>query len=177
MKVITYVGGDWHFNVWHIIKKKMLIVVFFHLECDSKDRIFTRNLLGNAVGMQLFREFLIGTAGEKCYRCWLDLERIRRMPDGDERRKLMLYVRNMYLADGAPDELDSAGKYAVFEGNLVLSLIMLRTKMIILRFYFLVINEVRTLKCQNKIQTSLNIIKKRTKQPYDAKLERAISFF
>ncbi|VDI26949.1 Hypothetical predicted protein [Mytilus galloprovincialis] len=87
-------------------------------ECDSKDRIFTRNLLGNAVGMQLFREFLIGTAGEKCYRCWLDLERIRRMPDGDERRKLMLYVRNMYLADGAPDELDSAGKFAVFEGKL-----------------------------------------------------------
>ncbi|CAC5396313.1 unnamed protein product [Mytilus coruscus] len=86
---------------------------------DSEDRTtFTRNLLGNAVGMQLFREFLIGTAGEKCYRCWLDLERIRHMQNGDERRKLMLYIRNMYLADGAPDELDSAGKYTVFEGKL-----------------------------------------------------------
>ena len=68
--------------------------------------------------MQLFRDSLKGTQGEKCYTCWLHLERVRRMPIGKERSRLNLYIRYMYLASGAPYELESSGKHAVFEGKL-----------------------------------------------------------
>ena len=68
--------------------------------------------------MQLFRDSLKGTQGEKCYTCWLHLERVRRMPNGKERSRLNLYIRYMYLASGAPYELESSGKHAVFEGKL-----------------------------------------------------------
>lgn len=84
-------------------------------EADDQATL-TRNILGNAVGLQLFRESLIGTPGEKCYRCWLDLERHRRMPPGEQRQRLMLYIRNIYLADGAIHELKTAGRHAAFEG-------------------------------------------------------------
>ncbi|XP_052061919.1 regulator of G-protein signaling protein-like [Mytilus californianus] len=91
---------------------------------ESDDQAtLTRNILGNAVGMQLFRESLIGTPGEKCYKCWLDLERHRRMPPGEQRQRLMLYIRNIYLADGALHELQTAGRHAVFEGKLNFELI------------------------------------------------------
>ena len=86
---------------------------------DHADRVsFTRNVLGNALGMQLFRDSLKGTQGEKCYTCWLHLERVRRMPNGKERSRLNLYIRYMYLASGAPYELESSGKHAVFEGKI-----------------------------------------------------------
>ncbi|XP_063441197.1 regulator of G-protein signaling protein-like isoform X2 [Mytilus trossulus] len=91
-------------------------------EADDQATL-TRNILGNAVGMQLFRESLIGTPGEKCYRCWLDLERHRRMPQGEQRQRLMLYIRNIYLADGAIHELKTAGRHAAFEGKLNFELI------------------------------------------------------
>ncbi|CAC5396320.1 unnamed protein product [Mytilus coruscus] len=93
-----------------------------NVEVDDQATL-TRNILGNAVGMQLFRESLIGTPGEKCYRCWLDLERHRRMPPGEQRQRLMLYIRNIYLADGALHELKTAGRHAAFEGKLNFELI------------------------------------------------------
>ncbi|XP_076113384.1 regulator of G-protein signaling protein-like [Mytilus galloprovincialis] len=91
-------------------------------EADDQATL-TRNILGNAVGLQLFRESLIGTPGEKCYRCWLDLERHRRMPPGEQRQRLMLYIRNIYLANGSIHELKTAGRHAAFEGKLNFELI------------------------------------------------------
>ena len=67
--------------------------------------------------MQLFRDSLKDTQGEKCYRCWFDLERVLRIPNCEERSRLNLYIRNMYLASSTQYGLELSGKHAVFEGK------------------------------------------------------------
>lgn len=79
--------------------------------------IFGRNIIGSCMGMQIFREFLRDTMGENVYRCWMDVEKWRQLPDEDIRKEhLKHYIKRNYIGEGGKDDLMSKGKYLIYQG-------------------------------------------------------------
>jgi len=80
--------------------------------------IFGRNVLGCCLGMQLFREFLRGIAGEKVYKCWLDIDKWGHLPEKDERKSILFHhIKRTYIVDGATSDLATKGKEVIYHGN------------------------------------------------------------
>ncbi|KAK3086174.1 hypothetical protein FSP39_014682 [Pinctada imbricata] len=86
--------------------------------------VFCRNILGHALGMRMFREYLSGTSGEKTFRCWCDIERWRLSADGSKTKTEMLHrIKTLYISDGGQSDLLSHGKTEAFSGRLNFQLI------------------------------------------------------
>ncbi|OWF50105.1 uncharacterized protein LOC110450805 [Mizuhopecten yessoensis] len=81
--------------------------------------IFGRNVVGSCMGMQIFREFLRNTMGEKIYKCWMDIEKWQHIPENDERKEHMKhYIKRNYIGEGGTDDLMSQAKYIVYQGKI-----------------------------------------------------------
>ncbi|XP_033755035.1 uncharacterized protein LOC117337983 [Pecten maximus] len=81
--------------------------------------IFGRNVIGSCMGMQIFREFLRDTMGERVYKCWMDVEKWRHMPEEDVRKEhLKHYIKRNYIGEGGTDDLLSKGKYIIYQGTI-----------------------------------------------------------
>ncbi|XP_055956025.1 uncharacterized protein LOC126815244 [Patella vulgata] len=89
------------------------------LSMDDPDasKNFIRNLLGHVMGMQLLREALKGTHGEKVYQCWLDAKKIHRIASVEDKRYEINRFKQTYLISGADKELAENYKEVVYHGS------------------------------------------------------------
>ena len=60
-------------------------------------RTFCRNVIGNAAGMYLFREYLRGTCGARVISCWMHVQPFRKTQDLERRVELFSAIRRYYL--------------------------------------------------------------------------------
>ncbi|XP_072105990.1 regulator of G-protein signaling 22-like [Mobula birostris] len=51
----------------------------------------------NRKGIEKFRKFILGTAGEKYWWLWIDIERLKAIEDGKKRQRYLNIIQNRYL--------------------------------------------------------------------------------
>ena len=66
-------------------------------DVESLLRTFCRNVIGNAAGMYLFREYLRGTCGARVISCWMHVQTFRKTQDLERRVELFSAIRRLYL--------------------------------------------------------------------------------
>ncbi|XP_062597372.1 regulator of G-protein signaling protein-like, partial [Saccostrea cucullata] len=93
-------------------------------EESEKKTVFARNVLGHVRGMQMFREYIRGTAGENVFRCWIDIEKWKRSEGTELQKTEMAHnIKITYLSEGSVCDLRTRGKRLVFEGKMDFELI------------------------------------------------------
>eukprot|EP00105_Crassostrea_gigas_P001305 XP_011413410.2 PREDICTED: regulator of G-protein signaling protein-like [Crassostrea gigas] len=93
-------------------------------EESEKRAHFSRNVLGHVVGMQMFREFIRGTAGENVFKCWIEIARWKLSEETpSQKTELAHNIKATYLAEGSQCDLRTKGKRLVFEGKIDFELI------------------------------------------------------
>lgn len=91
-------------------------------EESEKRTHFSRNVLGHVLGMQMFREFIRGTAGENVFKCWIEIERWRLTEGTIQQKTEMAHnIKITYLSDGSQCDLRTRGKRIAFEGLFYIS--------------------------------------------------------
>ena len=76
----------------------------------------TKNILGTALGMLMFRESLRGSCGETVYRCWRDIEAWRHLEDDVRRMYWKNVIKNKYIHQDSTCAIKSRVKVLVFQG-------------------------------------------------------------
>jgi hypothetical protein len=81
----------------------------------EKNSHFAHNVLGNVFGMQMFRDFIRGTAGENIFQCWVEIQKWK-LSDGTKKTDIEHNIKTKYLSQGSPSNLRTRGRQLVFEG-------------------------------------------------------------
>lgn len=111
------------YNLCMLLRDTNVDLPIFSPAGGQSTSIFTRNVLGTATGMMLFRESMRGSCGEIVYRCWKDLEAWRLIEDPVKKMYWKHVINTHYICQNSATEVTCKTKVKTFNGFLNFDLV------------------------------------------------------